>query len=153
MQLIEKGTMKTAADIMTPDPACYALDAPLGAVARLMVQHNCCEVPVVDTDGQLIGVVTDRDIVCRVLAADRNPLDHTVQDCVSQPVISVSPDATLSEVMSTMERHQIRRVPVVDDGERCIGIIALADLAWAGQQKDVAVLVREVSRETDSPSR
>jgi CBS domain-containing protein len=145
--------MKTASDVMTPDPVCCALDAPLGDVARLMVQHNCGELPVVDTDGQLIGVVTDRDIVCRVVAADKNPLDHTVQDCVSQPVISVSPDATLSEVMTTMERHQIRRVPVIDEGERCIGIIALADLAWAGQRKDVAVLVREVSRETDSPSR
>jgi CBS domain-containing protein len=65
--------MKTAADIMTPDPACCAPDAPLGPVARLMVQHSCGEIPVVDTDGQLIGVVTDRDIVCRVLAAGKNP--------------------------------------------------------------------------------
>ena len=53
-----------------------------------MVQHNCGEVPVVDTDGQLIGVVTDRDIVCRVLAAGKNPLEHTVQDCMSQPAIT-----------------------------------------------------------------
>jgi CBS domain-containing protein len=88
-----------------------------------------------------------------VLAAGKNPLEHTVQDCVSQPVISVSPDATLSEVMTTMERHQIRRVPVADERDRCVGIIALADLAWAGERKEVAVLVREVSRDTDSPSR
>ena len=145
--------MKTAGDIMTPDPACCAPDAPLGAVARLMVQHNCGEVPVVDTDGQLIGVVTDRDIVCRVLAAGKNPLEHTVQDCMSQPAITVHPDTTLTDVMTTMERHQIRRVPVVDDHERCVGIVAQADLAWAGQQKDVAVLVREVSRDTDLSSR
>ena len=145
--------MKTAADIMTPDPVCCAPDTPLGNVASLMVQHNCGELPVLDTEGQLIGVVTDRDIVCRVLATGRNPLDHTVQDCISQPVITVNPDTTLAEVMNTMERHQIRRVPVVDDREHCIGIIALADLAWAGQRKDVAVLVREVSRETDQPSR
>ena len=145
--------MKTAADIMTPDPVCCTLDTPLGNVASLMVQHNCGELPVLDTEGQLIGVVTDRDIVCRVLATGRNPLDHTVQDCISQPVIAVSPDTTLAEVMNTMERHQIRRVPVVDDREHCLGIIALADLAWAGQRKDVAVLVREVSRDTDQPSR
>jgi CBS domain-containing protein len=150
---MEGGTMKTAADIMTPDPACCAPDAPLGAVARLMVQHNCGEVPVVDTDGQLIGVVTDRDIVCRVLAAGKNPLEHTVQDCMSQPPITVHPDTTLTDVMTTMECHQIRRVPVVDDRERCVGIVAQADLAWAGQQKDVAVLVREVSRDTDLSSR
>jgi CBS domain-containing protein len=145
--------MKTAADIMTPDPACCAPDAPLGAVARLMVQHNCGEVPVVDTDGQLIGVVTDRDIVCRVLAAGKNPLEHTAQDCMTQPAITVHPDTTITDVMTTMEVHQIRRVPVVDQHERCVGIVAQADLAWAGQQKDVAVLVREVSRDTDQSSR
>jgi CBS domain-containing protein len=145
--------MKTAADVMTPDPACCGPDAPLRAVARLMVQHNCGEVPVVDTDGELIGVVTDRDIVCRVLAAGKNPLEHTVQDCMSQPAITVHPDTTLTDVMTTMECHQIRRVPVVDDRERCVGIVAQADLAWAGQQKDVAVMVREVSRDTDVSSR
>lgn len=145
--------MKTAADIMTADPVCCAPDTPLETVARLMVQHSCGELPVVDSDGQLVGVVTDRDIVCRVLAAGRNPLDHTVQDCISQPVIAVNPDTTLADVMTTMERHQIRRVPVVDDRERCVGIVALADLAWAGQRKDVAILVREVSRDTDLPSR
>ncbi len=69
--------MKTAADIMTPGPACCASDAPLEAVARLMVQHNCGEIPVVDADGELIGVVTDRDIVCRVLAAGKNPRSKT----------------------------------------------------------------------------
>jgi CBS domain-containing protein len=138
--------MKTAADIMTPDPACCAPDAPLGAVARLMVQHNCGEVPLVDTDGQLIGVVTDGDLVCRVVAVGKNQLEHTVQDCMSQPAITVHPDTTLTDVMTTMERHQIRRVPVVNDHERCVGIVAQADLAWAGPQKDVAVRVQAVCR-------
>jgi CBS domain-containing protein len=145
--------MKTADDIMTPGPACCGSDTSLAAVARLMVQHNCGEIPVVDTDGQLVGVVTDRDIVCRVLATGKNPLDHTAAHCMSQPAITVRPDTNLADVMATMERHQIRRVPVVDDDERCVGIIAQADLAWAGQQKDVAVLVREVSRDTDLSSR
>lgn len=145
--------MKTAADIMTPDPICCAPDTPLGRVAELMVQHHCGELPVVDGDAQLIGVVTDRDIVCRLVATGRNPLDHTVQECMSQPVIAVNPDTTLADVMMTMERHQIRRVPVIDHDERCVGIVALADLAWVGPRKDVAVLVREVSRNTDQPSR
>jgi CBS domain-containing protein len=145
--------MKTASDVMTPGPACCAPDTPLEAVAKLMVQHNCGEIPVVDANGELIGVVTDRDIVCRVLATGKNPLDHTAQDCMSQPAITVHPDTTLADVMATMERHQIRRVPVVDDRERCVGIVAQADLAWAGPRKDVAVLVREVSRDTDLPSR
>ena len=80
-------------------------------------------------------------------ARGKNPLEHTVQDCMSQPAITAHPDMTLTDVMTTMERHQIRRVPVVDDHERCVGIVAQADLAWAGPQRDVAVLVREVSWE------
>ena len=72
---------------------------------------------------------------------------------MSQPAITVHPDTTLADVLATMERHQIRRVPVVDDQERCVGIVAQADLAWAGPEKDVAVLVREVSRDTDLSSR
>ena len=72
---------------------------------------------------------------------------------MSQPAIRVHPDTKISDVLATMECHQIRRVPVMDDQERCVGIVAQADLAWAGPQKDVAVLVREVSRDTDQSSR
>jgi len=72
---------------------------------------------------------------------------------MSQPAITVHPDTTLEELMATMDRHQIRRVPVVDAREQCVGIIAQADLAWAGPQEDVAVLLLEVSRDTDLPSR
>jgi CBS domain-containing protein len=145
--------MKTAAEIMTPDPACCAPDTPLEAVAKLMVQHNCGEIPVVDADGQVIGVVTDRDIVCRVLAMGKNPQEHKADACMSQSAITVHGDATLSDVLALMERHQIRRVPVVDDRQRCVGIIAQADLAWVGPQKEVAVLIRELSRDSDLPSR
>jgi CBS domain-containing protein len=112
--------MKTASDNMTPSPACCAPDTPLEAVAKLMVQHNCGEIPVVDAEGELIAVVTDRDIVCRVVATGKNPRDHTVQDCMSQPAITVHPDTALTDVLATMECHQIRRVPVVDDHERCL---------------------------------
>jgi len=89
---------KTASNIMTPGPACCATDTPLDAVAKLMVQHNCGEIPVVDADGQLLGVVTDRDIVSRVLATGKNPLDHTAQDCMSQSAVTVYADTTLTEV-------------------------------------------------------
>jgi CBS-domain-containing membrane protein len=72
---------------------------------------------------------------------------------MSQPAITVHRDSMITDVMTTMERHQIRRVPVVDENEHCVGIVAQADLAWAGPQKDVAVLVREVFRDTDLSSR
>ncbi len=114
-----------------------------------MAQNDCGEIPVVDTADQLIGVITDRDIVCRVVAEGKNPIGHTAEQYMSQPVVTVRSDAPLDEVLSTMEKHQIRRVPVVDERGCCAGIIAQADVAWTGGEQEVAELVREVSRDTD----
>jgi CBS-domain-containing membrane protein len=72
---------------------------------------------------------------------------------MSHPIVTVQWDAPLNEVMSLMEKHQIRRVPVVDGHGHCVGIIAQADVAWTGEPREVAELVREVSRETAQESR
>jgi CBS domain-containing protein len=138
---------KRAQDVMTPDPVCCTADTTLDEVAKLMVASNCGEIPVVDRAFQPIGVVTDRDIVCRVVAQGKNPMAHTASEAMSQPVVTVSASTPLADVMSTMERHQIRRVPVVDDQGACAGIIAQADVARLGPKREVAELVREVSRD------
>jgi CBS domain-containing protein len=111
-----------------------------------MVQNDCGEIPVVDTSDQPIGVITDRDIVCRVVAEGKNPTGYTVAQYMSQPVVTVRADASLDEVVSTMEKYQIRRVPVTDERGCCAGIIAQADVALTGSEHDVSELVREVSR-------
>jgi CBS domain-containing protein len=144
---------KLARDVMTPDPACCTLNTTLDQVAKLMAYNDCGEIPVLDTADQPIGVITDRDIVCRVVAEGKNPSAYTVEHYMTQPVVTVRADAPLDEVVSTMEKHQIRRVPVVDDHGCCAGIIAQADIAWTGGEHDVAELVREVSRDTTHPSR
>lgn len=144
---------KLARDVMTPDPACCTPHTTLDQVAKLMVQNDCGEIPVIDSADQPVGVITDRDIVCRVVAEGKNPLGHTAEQYMSQPVVTVRSDATLDEVVSTMEKHQIRRVPVVDERGCCAGIIAQADVAWTGGEHEVAELVREVSRETGQESR
>ena len=144
---------KCAQDVMTPDPACCSPDTPLDEVAKLMVHNDCGEIPIVDAKDQVVGVITDRDIVCRVVAAGKNPSAHTAQQYMSQPVITVQMDAPLDEIVSVMERHQIRRLPVVDEDGCCAGIVAQADVAWTGGQREVATLVREVSRETGRESR
>ena len=144
---------KLARDVMTPDPACCKSTMTLDQVAKMMVQNDCGEIPVVDSADQPIGVITDRDIVCRVVAEGKNPTAYTAEQFMSQPVITVTTDAPLEEVMSTMEKHQIRRVPVVDERGCCTGIIAQADVAWTKDERDVAHLVREVSRETGRESR
>ena len=144
---------KLARDVMTENPACCTPETPLDQVAKLMVQHDCGEIPVIDSAEHPIGVVTDRDIVCRVVAEGKNPMAYTAETCMSQPAITVPVDAPLTDVMATMEKHQVRRVPVVDEQGCCAGMIAQADVAWSGRAAEVAELVREVSRETGQISR
>jgi CBS domain-containing protein len=143
---------KIARDVMTADPACCTPETTLDQVAKMMVQNNCGEIPVVDVNDQPVGVVTDRDIVCRVVADGKNPMAHTAESCMSQPVVTVKADDTLAEVVATMEKHQIRRVPVVDERGCCAGIISQADVAWAEPLPEVGELVREVSRDTGRES-
>jgi CBS domain-containing protein len=144
---------RLARDVMTPDPACCSATMTLDQVAKLMAQNDCGEIPVVDVGDQPIGVITDRDIVCRVVAEGKNPVGHTAEQYMSQPVVTVRADAPLDEVVSMMEKHQIRRVLVVDERGSCAGIIAQADVAWTGGEHEVAKLVREVSRHGGQASR
>ena len=131
---------------MTADPQCCTADTPLNEVAKLMVECDCGEIPVVE-GSKLIGVVTDRDIVCRVVAKGKNPSDLTAKDAMTQPVISVTEDCSLEEVLAKMEEHQVRRLPVVD-GSGCVcGIVSQADVALVGRDSDVGEMVREVSRD------
>lgn len=136
-----------AKDFMTVDPQCCTADTPLNEVAKLMVECDCGEIPVVDSAKKLVGVVTDRDIVCRIVAEGKNPAAMTAQDAMTQPVISVTEDSSLEDVVALMEEHQIRRVPVVDASGGCCGIISQADVAMVAQESEVGEMVREVSRD------
>jgi CBS domain-containing protein len=144
---------KLARELMTPDPACCSPTATLDEVAQLMIQNDCGEIPIVDASDRPIGVITDRDIVCRAVADGKNPAGHTVESIMSQPVVTVRPDTPIDEIIATMERHRIRRVPVVDDAGCCMGIIAQADLACDGPPNKAAELLREVSRSAAGPAR
>jgi CBS domain-containing protein len=100
-------------------------------VARLMCDRDCGEIPVVaDTQAKtLVGVITDRDITCRTVAAGRNPLELTAGDCMSSPVVAVRLEMDLDVATQLMESRQIRRTPVVDQENACVGILSQADLA------------------------
>jgi CBS domain-containing protein len=145
--------LKRARDVMTVNPALCKPETSLDQVARLMVQHDCGGIPVVDSAEQVVGVVTDRDIVCRIVAEGKNPSAYPAEHCMTSRVVTVPQDTPIAEVLATMEKHQVRRVPVVDDRGGCVGMISQADLAWAGREKEVAELVREVSRDTGNISR
>ena|SRR2546428_9461152 len=135
-------------EIMTKDPICCTPDATLQEVARLMVKHNCGEIPVVKSPGnkQLVGVITDRDITCRAVAEGKNPLEMTASQCMSSPPLTISAEATLEECCNTMEEHKVRRLPIVSERGECCGIVAQADIARHAPKFEAAELVREVSR-------
>ena len=139
---------KLAKDVMTPEPRCCSPETPLNEVANLMVEADCGEIPVVDGSNRLIGVVTDRDIVCRVVAKGKDPSSCTAQDAMTQPVVAVLADTTLEEIVAVMEENRIRRVPVVDAQGCCCGIVAQADVAMVARESEVGEMVREVSRAT-----
>ena len=141
------GMSNLAKDLMTPNPQCCTAETRLNEVAKLMVECDCGEIPVIDDARKLIGVITDRDIVCRIVAKGQNPAAMTAGDAMTQPVISVTEDSSLEDVLSAMEEHQVRRLPVVDANGCCCGIVSQADVALAGRDSDVGEMVREVSRD------
>src|SRR5437870_2982786 len=118
-------------DIMTSGPACCTPDTNLQSVAKMMLDRNCGEIPVVnnETDLKPVGVITDRDIVCRIVAQGKNPSKVTVKECMSQPCVSVSPETMIEDCCKILEEHQIRRIPVVDERGCCCGIVSQADIA------------------------
>ena len=132
---------------MTSHPQCCTAETTIDEVAKLMVENNCGEIPVIDAGRKLVGVITDRDIVCRVVAKRKDASSCTVSECMTAPVISVNEDTAIDDILDAMESHQIRRIPVVDEDGCCCGIVAQADMALAAEEAEVGELVREVSRD------
>ncbi|HKR60488.1 MAG TPA: CBS domain-containing protein [Pyrinomonadaceae bacterium] len=137
-------------EVMTADPVCCTADTPIPAVARMMVDNDCGEIPVVEDQASKlpIGVVTDRDIVCRLVAKGINPAGAIATECMSKPIVTVTPDMSIEECSQIMEENQIRRVPVVDERGCCCGIVALADIARQTRKDMAGEVVKEVSQPT-----
>ena len=137
----------TVATVMTSCPACCTPNTSLTDVARLMVDNDCGEIPVVeDMDTRkLAGVLTDRDIATRVVAAGRNTAEARAVDCMTSPAVSVGPDTSLQDCCELMETHQIRRVPVVDEAGAVVGIVSLADVVRSANTATTVAVVKEVS--------
>jgi len=134
--------------VMTKDPACCTADTSLQQVAQLMVDNDCGCIPVVDneTSKMPIGMVTDRDICCRVVAAGKNPLDLTAGDAMTSTVVSVPFNSSFEDACRLMEESKVRRIAVVDEKGAICGIIAQADVAINADDKATAEVVQEVSK-------
>ena len=135
-------------EVMTVDPACCTPEAGLREVAQMMIDHDCGEIPVVENKQNYlpIGVITDRDIVCRTVAQGLNPLNLSVADCMSKPCVTVTPEMSIEECSRILEENQIRRVPVVDADGSCCGIVSLADIALHARKGVAGEVIKEVSQ-------
>ena len=134
-------------NIMTPRPRVCSADAPLARAARLMLEEDVGEIPVIDGDLRPIGVITDRDIVVRCVATGGDPQSATIEEFMTAPAQTVREDATLEECAQLMARHRIRRVPVVDAAGAICGIVAQADL----EATDARSLKQQVAERVSTP--
>lgn len=114
-------------EIMTKDVATATLDSTVEDVAAMMKEDDTGAIPVLD-DGELAGIVTDRDIVIRCIAEGKDPAETTVEDILTEELHTIEPEADVDEAARLMAERQIRRLPVVEEGE-LIGVLSLGDIA------------------------
>ena len=142
-----------ASEIMTSNPDCVTPQDSVIEAARIMRDRNVGAVPVVDdrNSRRLTGVITDRDIAVRCIAEGRDG-NCSVSDLMSSDLITARPDDDVNRIMNQMKSEQVRRIPVVDDENRVIGIIAQADIALEGPgDRKVGEFVERISEPRNGP--
>ncbi len=122
-------------EFMTTPLHAVGFDATLRDIAHVMAKEDIGAVTV-EKDGGAIGFVTDRDIVVRGLTMERNPLEVRARDVMSEDLISISRDASTEEALNTMREKQIRRLLVVDDEKKVVGIVSMGDLAQSDENPE-----------------
>jgi CBS domain-containing protein len=137
--------MTKARDIMTPGVEVIAADATIEDAARTLAENDIGVVPVCNEDRRLRAMITDRDIVVRVIAAGRDPKTTRAGD-VTEPVeiVTIGADDSLDEALATMKQHKVRRLPVID-GHQVVGMISQGDLAANMPEAQVGDLVETIS--------
>ena len=129
---------------MTPFPRAVEPSTLLSEAAQLMNQEDVGSLPVVE-NGRLVGMLTDRDIVTRVVAEGRDPQSVSVRE-VASDLVTIDPQHDLGDALKLMARNQVRRLPVVEEGGRLVGVVAQADVAREAKDKQTGELVEEISK-------
>lgn len=132
-------------ELMTESPRTVSSDVTVVEAARVMRDDDFGLVPVVDGD-RLVGTVTDRDIAIRVVAEERDPSSTTVREIASADLVTIDPEQELGEALRLMAQHQIRRLPVVEEDGRLVGIVAQADVARHGDDTQTGQVVEQISK-------
>ena len=138
-------THKQIRDVMTSNPRTIAPSTTAQEAARLMRDEDVGPIPIVD-NGSVVGILTDRDIVLRVVAEGKDPAATPAGDVASRDLVTVDPDQTLDEALRLIAKHQIRRLPVCEEDGKLVGIVAQADVALEGEDRLTGEVVEQISR-------
>ncbi len=121
-----------------------APDMPLREIAKKMKDEDIGALPVGEKD-RLVGMVTDRDIVCRAVASGKDIAKLRARDVMTKGITYCRTEQNLKEALDLMEKHAIRRLPVIDENKRMAGILSLGDISHSASQEDTADVVKAVS--------
>jgi len=141
--------MKTCSDIMTEDLVYCLPEDMVSEVAKLMKKEDIGPVLIVDNDQakKLVGIVTDRDLALKVVGEGRNPQTTKVEEVMTRKLVTCHADDDVENAMKAMAQYQLRRIPVVDDHNRLVGIISQADVATrVDEPEKTAEVVKEISQ-------
>jgi CBS domain-containing protein len=130
---------------MTSEPCTIDAGKSVAYAAKMMRDEDVGLAPIVEDD-KLIGMLTDRDIAIRVVAEGRNPEQVTVAEVASRQIVTVDSQQDLDDALRIMAKHQVRRLPVVEEDGRLVGVVAQADVAREGDDKRTGALVEEISQ-------
>ena len=132
-------------DVMTAEVSFVRPDTPILEIARKMRDGDIGATPVVE-DERLVGMVTDRDVVVRVVAEGSDVRTKTARDAMSPGILYCFVDESVEAVLENMGDQQIRRLPVVDREKRLVGVVSLGDLALSGKRKAAGEALQEISQ-------
>ena len=132
-------------DVMTADVSFVRPDTPILEIARKMRDGDIGATPVVE-DERLVGMVTDRDVVVRIIAEGGDVRIKTARDAMSPGILCCFADESVEAVLENMGDQQIRRLPVVDRQKRLVRVVSLGDLALSGKRKAAGEALQEISQ-------
>ena len=141
--------MKNCGEVMTKDPVCSLPNNTVKKVAQLMKRENIGSVPIVEDEQTrtLVGIVTDRDLALKIVAKGRDANTTKVEKVMTRQVVTCRSEDDVQKVLDVMAKNQLRRIPIVDDDNRIVGIIAQADVATrVNQPEKTATVVKEISQ-------
>ena len=136
---------KSISEMMTRDPKSVAPSTTVAEAAKMMRDEDVGALPVVE-NGKLTGMVTDRDIAVRTVAEGKDPQSTKVADVCSGDLVTIDPHQDLDEALRLMAHHQVRRLPVVEEDGRLVGVVAQADVATQGNDHQTGQVVEEISK-------